>query len=149
MYPNNKDTGNVYSLEHIDIYECPIHPVSCSLEWFNFFFSRTKINFPLNLRAKKPPGNIFEDKVFVVKSKGKWTLRKLRPRCEDGIRMDLREIGWGGGWSGFSWLRTGAGGGLLWVRWWTFGFWRHGVSKYTNYIWYVDLHIVSRVAQSL
>jgi hypothetical protein len=35
--------------------------------------------------------------------------------------MDLREIGLG-------WLRTGTGGGLLWVRLWTFGFLRHGVS---------------------
>jgi hypothetical protein len=33
-------------------------------------------------------------------------------RWEDGIRMDLREMGWGV-WSGFSWLRIGAGGGLL------------------------------------
>jgi hypothetical protein len=30
---------------------------------------------------------------------------------EDGIRMDLKETGWGRGlWSGFSWLRTGTGG---------------------------------------
>jgi hypothetical protein len=28
----------------------------------------------------------------------------------------------------FDCLRTGTGGGLLWVRWWTFGFLRHGVS---------------------
>jgi hypothetical protein len=41
--------------------------------------------------------------------------------------MYLREIGWGM-WSGFTWLRIGAGGGLLWARWWTFGFWGHGVS---------------------
>jgi hypothetical protein len=31
-------------------------------------------------------------------------------------------------WIGFEWFRTGTGGGLLWVRWWTFGFLRHGVS---------------------
>jgi hypothetical protein len=37
--------------------------------------------------------------------------------------------------SGFNWLRIGASGGLLWVRWWTFGFWRHGV----NYILRADL----------
>jgi hypothetical protein len=42
--------------------------------------------------------------------------------------MDLRKIGWGGVWSGFTWLRIGTVGGLLWMRWWTFGFWRHGVS---------------------
>jgi hypothetical protein len=42
-------------------------------------------------------------------------LRRLRPRWEDGIRMDLREIGLGGGerWSGFVWLRIGTAGGLL------------------------------------
>jgi hypothetical protein len=34
----------------------------------------------------------------------------------------------GGVWSGFTWLRVGTVGGLLWMRWWTFGFWRHGVS---------------------
>jgi hypothetical protein len=28
-------------------------------------------------------------------------------------------------WSGFSWLRIGTVGGLLWMRWWTFGFCRH------------------------
>jgi hypothetical protein len=41
--------------------------------------------------------------------------------------LDLREIGWGV-WSGFTWPRIGTAGGLSWMRWWTFGFWRHGVS---------------------
>jgi hypothetical protein len=36
-----------------------------------------------------------------------------RRRWEDGIRRDLREIGLGGGWIGFDWLRTGTGGELL------------------------------------
>jgi hypothetical protein len=40
----------------------------------------------------------------------------------------------GGTWSGFTLLRIGAGGRLLWTRCWTSWFWRHGVS-YTN--WYV------------
>jgi hypothetical protein len=31
-------------------------------------------------------------------------------------------------WSGFNWLRIEAGGGLLWIRWWTFGFWRQWFS---------------------
>jgi hypothetical protein len=44
-------------------------------------------------------------------------------------------LAWGV-WIGFDWLRTGADGGLLWVRWWTFGFLRHGVS-------YVRLGLVS------
>jgi hypothetical protein len=33
---------------------------------------------------------------------------------KDGIRMDLREIGWEErAWSGSSWLRISAGGGIL------------------------------------
>jgi hypothetical protein len=45
-------------------------------------------------------------KVWVGKPEGKSPLRRPRRRWEDGIRMDLREIGLG-------WLRTGTGGGLL------------------------------------
>jgi hypothetical protein len=33
---------------------------------------------------------------------------------------------------GSSWLRIGTGRGLLWIRWWTFGFSRHGVSLSTS-----------------
>jgi hypothetical protein len=35
-----------------------------------------------------------------------------RRRCEDNIRMDLREKS-GKFWTGFIWLRIGANGGLL------------------------------------
>jgi hypothetical protein len=45
-------------------------------------------------------------KVLVGKPEGR------RPRWEDGIRMDLREIGLGMR-IGSDWLRTGTGGGLL------------------------------------
>jgi hypothetical protein len=37
-------------------------------------------------------------------------LGRPRRRCENEIRIDLGEIGWG---SGFSWLEIGAGGGPL------------------------------------
>jgi hypothetical protein len=47
------------------------------------------------------------------KPKGKRPLERPRRRWEDGIKMDLREIGWGGVWSGFTWLRIGTVGGLL------------------------------------
>jgi hypothetical protein len=50
-------------------------------------------------------------RVLVGKPEGKRPLERLRHRWEDGIRMDFREICWGGG--GSSWLRIGAGGGLL------------------------------------
>jgi hypothetical protein len=52
-------------------------------------------------------------KVLVGKPEGKRPLIRSRRRGEDGIRMDLREIGWGVGYSGFRWLRIGTGGGLL------------------------------------
>jgi hypothetical protein len=60
-----------------------------------------------------------------------WESPKQRDRSEDqgvgGIRMDLREIVLGV-WIGFEWLRIGTSGGLLWVRWWTFGFLCQGVT---------------------
>jgi hypothetical protein len=34
-------------------------------------------------------------------------------RWEDGVKMDLREVGWGGVWSVFTWLTIGIIGGLL------------------------------------
>jgi hypothetical protein len=36
-------------------------------------------------------------RVLVGKPEGKTPLEKLTRRWEDGIKMDLREIGWGGG----------------------------------------------------
>jgi hypothetical protein len=44
-----------------------------------------------------------------------------------GSEWILGRLAWGV-WIIFDCLRTGTGGGLLWVRWWTFGFLRHGVS---------------------
>jgi hypothetical protein len=50
-------------------------------------------------------------RVLVGTAKGKRQLVRPRRRWEDGIKMDLGEIGWGG--SGFSWLRIEIVGGLL------------------------------------
>jgi hypothetical protein len=50
---------------------------------------------------------------FGGKPEGKRPLRRPRRRWEDGIKMDLREIGSGGVWSGFTWHRIGTVGGLL------------------------------------
>jgi hypothetical protein len=52
-------------------------------------------------------------KVLVGKPDRKRPLGRPRHRWEDMIRMDLGENGWGGGWSGFNWLRIGSGGRLL------------------------------------
>jgi hypothetical protein len=49
---------------------------------------------------------------FDGKVQRKKPLERPRHRWEDGIKMDLREIGWGV-WSGFTWLRVGTVGGLL------------------------------------
>jgi hypothetical protein len=51
-------------------------------------------------------------RVLVGKSEGKRPLGRPRRRSEAGIKMDLREIGWGV-WSGFTWLRIGIVDGLL------------------------------------
>jgi hypothetical protein len=52
-------------------------------------------------------------RVLVGKPEGNRPLERPRRRWEDGIKMDLSEIGWGGVWSGFSWLRIWTVGGLL------------------------------------
>jgi hypothetical protein len=52
-------------------------------------------------------------KDLVGKPEGKRPLGRPRRRWEDGIRMYLGEIGLGGVWIGFNYLRTGTGGGLL------------------------------------
>jgi hypothetical protein len=51
-------------------------------------------------------------RVLVGKPEGKRPLERPRRRLEDMIKMDFKEIGWGG-WSGFTWLRIGIVGGLL------------------------------------
>jgi hypothetical protein len=48
----------------------------------------------------------------VRKRNEKRSLGRPRRRWEDGIGMNLGDIGWGE-WIGFDWLRTGTGGGLL------------------------------------
>jgi hypothetical protein len=55
-------------------------------------------------------------RVLVGKHEGKRPHERPRRRWEDGIRMDLRKKGWGGG-SGFTWFRIGTGAGL----------WRHAI----------------------
>jgi hypothetical protein len=49
--------------------------------------------------------------MFVGKPEGKRSLGRLRRRCEDNIRMDLRERGCE--YVGFIWHRIGTSGGLL------------------------------------
>jgi hypothetical protein len=51
-------------------------------------------------------------KVLMGKPEGKIPLGRPRRKWEDGIRMDLRDIG-GGVYIGSSWLRIGTSGGLL------------------------------------
>jgi hypothetical protein len=57
-----------------------------------------------------------ERKVYtdlVGKPEEKSPLGRPSRRWEDGITTDLREIGWGGVWIGFIWLRIATGGGIL------------------------------------
>jgi hypothetical protein len=55
------------------------------------------------------------NKVLARNPEGKRPLGRPRRRWNDGIRMDLREIGWGV-WIGLDRLRIGIGGGLLSLR---------------------------------
>jgi hypothetical protein len=55
-------------------------------------------------------------RVWTGKPEGKDPLERPRRRWEDGIKMDLRDIGGGGVWSGFTWLRVGTSGGLFCMR---------------------------------
>jgi hypothetical protein len=50
---------------------------------------------------------------FGEKARRKRPLERAWRRWEGGIKMDLREIGCGGVFSGFTWLRIGIVGGLL------------------------------------
>jgi hypothetical protein len=52
-------------------------------------------------------------RVLVGKPEGKRPLERPRRRWDNGIKMDLREIVWGWGWSGLTWLRIGVVGGPL------------------------------------
>jgi hypothetical protein len=52
-------------------------------------------------------------RVLVGKPEGKEPLGSPRRRWEDGIKMDPKEVGCRGVWSGFTWLRIGIAGGLL------------------------------------
>jgi hypothetical protein len=66
-------------------------------------------------------------RVLVGKPEGKDHLENKRVDGRMGSKWTLRRLVGGGRWSGFTWLRIGTVGGLLWMRWWTFWFWRHGV----------------------
>jgi hypothetical protein len=57
-------------------------------------------------------------RVLVGKPEGKGPLGRPRRRWEDGIKTDLREIGWGGmgRWCGLTWFRIGTGSGLSQTR---------------------------------
>jgi hypothetical protein len=54
--------------------------------------------------------------VLLGNPEGRRPLERPRRRWEYGVQMELREIGLGGMWSGFTCLRIGIIGGLLLVR---------------------------------
>jgi hypothetical protein len=48
-------------------------------------------------------------RILVGSPEGRRQLGRPRRRCEDNIKMDLQEVGWGT-WTGLIWLRIGTGG---------------------------------------
>ena len=59
-------------------------------------------------------------KVLMGKPEGRRPLGRPRLMWEDNIKTDLWKVWWA--WTVSVWLRIGTGGGLLSIRWWTFGF---------------------------
>ena len=52
--------------------------------------------------------------VSVGNPEGKRPIGRPRRGWEDNIKIDLQEVGCGGGaWTGFMWLKIGTGGGRL------------------------------------
>jgi hypothetical protein len=88
-------------------------------EELNILFSSQNIIRQITSRRMRWAGHVTRMgeerklyKVLVRKPEGMSPLGRLRRRWEDGIRMDLKEIGLGG-CSGSNCLRIGTGGGLL------------------------------------
>jgi hypothetical protein len=52
-------------------------------------------------------------RVLVGRPEGNRQLGRPRHRCENNIKMDLQEVGWGMYWIGLVWLRIRTGGELL------------------------------------
>jgi hypothetical protein len=59
----------------------------------------------------------------------RWGLTTLPHKTKYLLRNTTHSLGPGR----IIWLRTGTGGGLLWVRWWTFRVLSHGVSYKWKY----------------
>jgi hypothetical protein len=60
-------------------------------------------------------------RILVGWPEGRRPLGRPRHRWEDNLKTDLQEVRWGA-WTGLIWLRIETGGGLLWMRQWTFLF---------------------------
>jgi hypothetical protein len=69
-----------------------------------------RMRWAWNVARMEEGRNVY--RVLVRKPEGKRPLERPRRRWEDGVKMDLGEIGWGV-WSGFTWLRIRIIGGLL------------------------------------
>jgi hypothetical protein len=88
---------------------------------------------------------------FIVRTKRQHSLYNDHPSMspctwEDNIKIGIQETGWAV-WTGSIWLRIGDRGGLLWTRWWTFGFHEmNGIHWLTKKIWVSErLHIMKLV----
>jgi hypothetical protein len=75
---------------HINTVFCIYESTFCSL--YNFNISR-RMRWAEHVARMGEERNVY--KVLMGKPEGKRPLGRPRRRWEDGIRMDLREIGWG------------------------------------------------------
>jgi len=58
------------------------------------------------------PAFLYVYEAWSLTLKEEHKLREPRHRCEDDIKMDLKEVGWGGT-ERIIWLSIGTGGGCL------------------------------------
>jgi len=107
-----------------------------------------KVTFKINIKLLKPPGYVMHQlfntqqlealptlylfvsylsqsggayRFLVGKPEVKRQVRRPRRRWMDNVRMDLQEVDLSM-WSGLGKTRIETCGGLLWMRYWTFGF---------------------------
>jgi hypothetical protein len=75
---------------------------------------------------------------FLVRKPDKTSLGRPRRRWKDNIKIGLQDMGLGA-WNGLLWLRTGTGGGRLWMQKRNFGF-----HKMRGISWLVEEMVASQ-----
>ena len=85
-----------------------LNDLYCSPNIFRVIKSKRRAGHVARMGEKR---DVYRD--LVGKPEGRRPPKRPRRRWEDNIKMHLRQVEWGGEWTGSSWFRIGTGGGLL------------------------------------